>query len=56
MEIFANSAMFAVGVAAAYVVFRWLASQKDGSMTAYEQEMKEVLNSEKYKVKRRFEE
>lgn len=56
MDILPNVVMFAVGVAVAYVIYRWLAVHKDGSVTAYEQEMKEILSSDEYKVKRRFEE
>lgn len=56
IEILPNAGMLLVGVGAAYVVYRWLFRQKDGSPTAYAQEMEEILNSDKYKVKRRFEE
>lgn len=56
VEILPSSIMLAVGAAAAYVVFRWLSTPKSGGMTAYEQEMNEILTSDKYKVKRKFEE
>ncbi|MBI2550629.1 hypothetical protein HYV83_05655 [Candidatus Woesearchaeota archaeon] len=40
----------------AYVAYRIFFSSKDASLTRYEQEVEEILTSDKYKVKGRFEE
>ncbi len=49
-------AMWALAAVAAYIVYRWLFMSRESSGTDYEQELKKVLTSDKYKVKGRFEE
>ncbi|MBI2141300.1 hypothetical protein HYU16_02650 [Candidatus Woesearchaeota archaeon] len=48
--------MWIVAAAAAYVAYRLLFSSKDASLTSYDRQVDEILTSEKYKVKGRFEE
>ena len=44
-----------VAAVAAYIIYRVLFSAKEPSLTRYEREMEEILTSDKYKVKGRFE-
>lgn len=44
----------AFGVAA-FVVYKWLSARQAAPVTPYERDLNEVINSDKYKVKGRFE-
>ncbi len=48
--------MWIVAAVAAYIVYRILFSAKEPSLTRYERDVEEILTSDKYKVKGRFEE
>ena len=47
-------AMWILGAIAAYLCYRWLFATRPGP-SSHEREMDEILTSEKYKVKGRFE-
>ncbi len=49
-------AVWILAAVAAYIIYRMLFSSKQASLTGYEQEVEEILTSDKYKVKGRFEE
>ena len=49
-------AAWIVAAIAAYVIYRWLFSAKVSSLSSYEHDIEEILTSDKYKVKGRFEE
>lgn len=48
-------AMGVLAAVAAYIAYRWLFASKEPSTPDYEQELKKILTSDKYKVKGRFE-
>ena len=48
-------AVWILAAVAAYIIYRVLFSAKEPSLTRYEREMEEILTSDKYKVKGRFE-
>ncbi len=48
-------AMWVLAGVIAYVTYRWLFVSKEPSAPDYEQELKKILTSDKYKVKGRFE-
>lgn len=48
-------AMWILGAIAAYLCYRWLFATQSGN-TSYEREMDEILSSDKYRVKGKFEE
>ncbi len=49
-------AMWVLAGVIAYIMYRWLFASKESPATNYEQELKKILTSDKYKVKGRFEE
>lgn len=49
-------AVWVLAAVAAYIIYRLFFSVKEPSLTRYEREMEEILTSDKYKVKGRFEE
>lgn len=56
LEILSKVGIWAVVGIAAYVAYRWLSSSRESKLTDYERELKDVLTSDQYKVKGRFEE
>lgn len=48
-------AMGVLAAVAAYIAYRWLFVSKEPAAPDYEQELKKILTSDKYKVKGRFE-
>ncbi len=48
--------IWAIAGIAAYVVYRWVSRPRDSALTNYEREMQEVLTSDVYRVKGKFEE
>lgn len=47
--------IWVLAAVAAYIAYRWLFASKEESGANYERELKQILTSDKYKVKGRFE-